>query len=59
MTIETKKLIKNQIKIVNDNQNCIHDVVVETNVDVLPLGAILACAIVPNSPIKTKWSNDN
>jgi len=43
----------NKHLIINDNQNHIHDVVfVERNVDVLPFGAILAYAIVPNSPIK-------
>jgi hypothetical protein len=34
-------------------------VAIETNVVVLPFGAVLAYAIVPNSPIKAKWSNDN
>jgi hypothetical protein len=48
------------MKVINDIQNHIHDVVaIETNVVVLPFGVILAYAIVPNSPIKAKWSNDN
>jgi hypothetical protein len=37
-----------------------HDVVVaETNVTIMPFGAIMAYVIVSNSLIKTKWSNDN
>ncbi len=31
---------------------------IETNVDVLPFGVILAYAIVLNSLVKTKWFND-
>jgi hypothetical protein len=45
---------------VNDNENHIYDVVVvETNVNVLPFGVVLASVIVPNSLVKTIWSNDN
>jgi hypothetical protein len=51
---------KLQIKAINDNQNHIHDdVAIETNVVVLPFGAVLAYAIVLNSLVKTRWSNDN
>jgi hypothetical protein len=60
MIVETNNQLKLYIKVINDNQNHIHDVVaIKTNVIVLPLGAILAYAIVPNSPTKIKWSNDN
>jgi hypothetical protein len=55
MTIKTNKY---QIKVVNDYHKKIHDFVdVETHIVVLPFGAILAYAIVPNSPLLTKWSN--
>jgi len=44
----------------NDTQNHIHDVVaIETNVVILPFGTVISYAIVMNSPIKAKWSNDN
>jgi hypothetical protein len=60
MTIETNNQLKLQNKVINDTQNHIHDVVaIETNIVVLPFGVVLAYAIVPNSPIKAKSSNDN
>jgi hypothetical protein len=34
-------------------------VVVETNVDILPFGVVMAYATVPNPPLPTKWSNQN
>ncbi len=34
-------------------------VVVETHVIILPFGVILAYATIPNSPLPTKWSNQN
>jgi hypothetical protein len=60
MTIEINNQLKFHIKVVNDNQNHIHDVVVvETNVVVLRFGVVMAYAIVSNSPMKTKRSDDN
>ncbi len=32
---------------------------VETNVIILPFGAVFTYAIVPNSPAKIRWYNDN
>jgi hypothetical protein len=55
---ETKNQWKYHLKEVNDKQ--VHDVVVvETHVAILPFGAFLAYIIVPNSPIPTRWSNQN
>jgi hypothetical protein len=56
-----KQIIKKlHIKVINNIQNHIHDVVaIETNVVIMPFGVILTYAIVLNSPIKTKQSNDN
>jgi hypothetical protein len=58
MTIKTNNQSKYQIKTSNDKQ--IHDVVViETHVNVLPFGVVLAYAIALNSSIPTRWSNHN
>jgi hypothetical protein len=51
--IKTNSQYKFQTKVVNDNQNRIHDVVVvETNIIFMPLKVILAYVIVPNSLAK-------
>jgi hypothetical protein len=58
MIVETNNHSKYHIRIVNDYHKKIHDfVIVETCVIVLPIGIIIAYAIVPNSPLPTKWSN--
>jgi len=58
MTIEKNSQWKYHIRIVNDKQ--IHDfVAVETRVGVMPFGMIITYTIVPNSPIPTRWSNQN
>ncbi len=51
---------KYYIKVINDSSKQIHDfVAIETHVDVLSFGVVLAYAIIPNSPLPTKWSNQN
>jgi hypothetical protein len=56
--IETNNQWKYHIKLLIDKQ--INDVVaIETHVNVLPFKVIMAYIIVPNSPIPTKWSNQN
>jgi hypothetical protein len=60
LTIETNSHWKYHIIVVNDCCKQIHDfVVVETHVIILPFGVILAYATIPNSPLPTKWSNQN
>jgi hypothetical protein len=45
---------------VNDYCKQIHDfVAIETHVIVLPFSVILTYAIIPNSPLPTKLSNQN
>jgi hypothetical protein len=42
----------------NDKQK--NDVVaIETHVNVLPFTVVMAYTITPNSPIPTRWSNQN
>jgi hypothetical protein len=55
-----KLLIEQICKVVNDYHKQLHDFVAfETHVAILPFGAILAYATIPNSPLPTKWSNQN
>jgi len=57
MMVDINSHWKYQIKTINDKQ--INDVVVETQIVILPFGAVLAYAIAPNSLIPTRWSNQN
>jgi hypothetical protein len=60
VTIETNSHWKYHIILVNDCCKQIHDfVAIETLVIVLPFGVIWAYAIIRNSPLLTKWSNQN
>jgi len=53
-----KQSLQNHIITINDYHKQIHDfVAIETHVTILPFGGVLTCAIVPNSPLPTKWSN--
>jgi hypothetical protein len=58
--IETNNHYKYQIRIVNDYDKQIHDfTVVETHVIIMQFGVVLAYVTIPNSPLPTKWSNQN
>ncbi len=58
--VETNNHWKYVIKIVNDYLKQIHDFeAIETHVIVQSFGVILAYATIPNSPLPTKWSNQN
>jgi hypothetical protein len=60
LTVDGKNHWKYQIGAINDYYKQVHDfVVVETHATILSLGIVLAYVIVLNSPLPTKWSNQN
>jgi len=60
LTVEKNNHSQNKIEAVNDYQTQVHDfVAVETDVVVLPLGAIVAYPTILNSSLPTNWSNEN
>jgi len=58
--VEKNNHKKYQIKVVNDYDKQTHDFMfVETHIIVLQFGVILVYVIIPNSPLPTKWCNQN